>query len=321
MADRAADARAGAPLAPPGTVSEEAPPERRAAPAAPGQDALRRAGAAEAPPGALSPVGSAGGGRPSCGSRGSAASFLPGILRRRSSGSSSCSSVGRWRASAGSGSRRASLGSGATVASDGASPRAAASRVVSQGLPRRRDSRVLSRARLQRAFTTGCDDHSPDTSPMGLPVRRVRSGEDLGGVAAAGSQSSPLWGRFQRSLSPKWRGTDDVRAARSKMSRVRSMFRFGSSPGCPDSPTSPDVDCHGADRGVLATLGKRVGFFSPARNSIHEVTPYATKYGIHPDFFDFTRRGDKRLTDQGIVEQMRRKDEGLDPLKLDDSSP
>jgi hypothetical protein len=94
------------------------------------------------------------------------------------------------------------------------------------------------------------------------------------------------------------------------MRRVRSLLRFGS---------SAEVDCHRRDSGEDVPLKRRVNFSS--QNSAHEVTPYAMKYGVHPEFFFFGRKGDMKLTDSGIMEEMRRKDEGLAPLMLDGDCP
>lgn len=98
------------------------------------------------------------------------------------------------------------------------------------------------------------------------------------------------------------------------MDRFRSLLRFASLPDMPESD--------GTDNEMLESPSKRVGFISPTRSTTFEVTPYARKYGVHPNFFYFTRKGERQLTDSGIVENMRRKDEGLAPLKLDgDPSP
>jgi len=40
-------------------------------------------------------------------------------------------------------------------------------------------------------------------------------------------------------------------------------------------------------------------------NTTHCVTPYGTKYGQHPKFFNFDRNGEMRLTDAGVAEEMR----------------
>ncbi|CAK0908613.1 unnamed protein product [Prorocentrum cordatum] len=61
---------------------------------------------------------------------------------------------------------------------------------------------------------------------------------------------------------------------------------------------------------------KRVLFLPCLVSSTHEVTPYAQKYGIHPRFFVFEKNGDKRLTDSGIKEDIKRIEQGLGPLKL-----
>jgi hypothetical protein len=62
---------------------------------------------------------------------------------------------------------------------------------------------------------------------------------------------------------------------------------------------------------------KSVGFLPSFLNSTHDVTPYARKYGVHPSFFNYDRTGRKRLSDEGIVEDIRRIEGGLGPLKLD----
>ncbi|CAK0831955.1 unnamed protein product, partial [Prorocentrum cordatum] len=62
--------------------------------------------------------------------------------------------------------------------------------------------------------------------------------------------------------------------------------------------------------------GSRVCFPSCFLSSTHDVTPYAEKYGVHPRFFEFDRQGNKRLTDSGIMEDIRRAEKCLSPLKL-----
>lgn len=62
---------------------------------------------------------------------------------------------------------------------------------------------------------------------------------------------------------------------------------------------------------------RRVGFSPSFLNSTHYVTPYASLYGVHPSFFNFGHSGEMRLTESGIAEDMRRHEEGLDPLMLD----
>jgi len=61
---------------------------------------------------------------------------------------------------------------------------------------------------------------------------------------------------------------------------------------------------------------RRVSFSPLLPNSTHDVTPYAKKYGVHPSFFDFDKRGEMRLTDSGIMEDIRRMGKGLGPLRL-----
>jgi hypothetical protein len=62
---------------------------------------------------------------------------------------------------------------------------------------------------------------------------------------------------------------------------------------------------------------RRVGFSPSFLNSAHEVTPYAKEYDVHPSFFNFGRSGTMWLTDSGVAENIRRKEEGLEPLMLD----
>lgn len=58
--------------------------------------------------------------------------------------------------------------------------------------------------------------------------------------------------------------------------------------------------------------------FCPVADAdIYHVTPYSSYYGVHPDFFEFDRQGKMRLTDKGIVENLRCRDEGLPPLELE----
>ncbi|CAK0827473.1 unnamed protein product [Prorocentrum cordatum] len=234
----------------------------------------------------------------------SSAMSLPGILRRVSTGASG-SAVVRLRTTASSTSSSPTESTTPT----------GLSRVASDGCERdmrRKDSTILTRARLQRAYTTGCEGASTDLdlSPLG-PPRKVKSGDSLGSPdlpPRADSASPTLWRRFQRSLSPKSLASPTSRSGRSRgnrLDRVKSLLSFGKSP-VPDDESSESP-----------SPVKRVGFCSPAKNTTHEVTPYARKYGVHPSFFYFSRRGDKQLTDTGIVEEMRRKEEGLAPLKLD----
>jgi hypothetical protein len=62
---------------------------------------------------------------------------------------------------------------------------------------------------------------------------------------------------------------------------------------------------------------RRVGFSPSFLNSAHDVTPYGNEYGVHPSFFNFGRSGTMWLTDSGVAENIRRKEEGLEPLMLD----
>jgi len=43
-------------------------------------------------------------------------------------------------------------------------------------------------------------------------------------------------------------------------------------------------------------------------NREYPVTPYAKKYGIHPNFFHYNRRGEMELNDEGIAEEMRQQE-------------
>ncbi|CAK0819572.1 unnamed protein product [Prorocentrum cordatum] len=63
-------------------------------------------------------------------------------------------------------------------------------------------------------------------------------------------------------------------------------------------------------------LRKRVCFSHEIPDTL-DVTPYSSHYGIHPNFFDFDRDGDMRLTFTGIAEVFRRKEAGLAPLEED----
>lgn len=62
---------------------------------------------------------------------------------------------------------------------------------------------------------------------------------------------------------------------------------------------------------------RRVFFCPISEADIHHVTPYSSYYGVDPKFFEFDRKGKMRLTDEGIVEAFRRRDEGLPPLELE----
>jgi len=41
----------------------------------------------------------------------------------------------------------------------------------------------------------------------------------------------------------------------------------------------------------------------------HDVTPYSEKYGQHPNFFNFSRTGERTLTDAGIADELRKGNE------------
>jgi hypothetical protein len=56
-------------------------------------------------------------------------------------------------------------------------------------------------------------------------------------------------------------------------------------------------------------MRRRVYFCPTPQNSSHVVTPYGKKYGMHPAFFDFDRRGEMQLTDAGVVDEMRQQEE------------
>ncbi|CAK0910224.1 unnamed protein product [Prorocentrum cordatum] len=118
----------------------------------------------------------------------------------------------------------------------------------------------------------------------------------------------------------------------ARVRRAASM-PAGLGGGSPRSPAGP-AECPGAWpagpprlRRAASTAGeerrrrhdsrvKRVLFLPCLLSSTHEVTPYAQKYGVHPRFFVFEKNGDKRLTDSGIKEDIKRIEQGLGPLKL-----
>jgi hypothetical protein len=49
---------------------------------------------------------------------------------------------------------------------------------------------------------------------------------------------------------------------------------------------------------------KRVSF-SQILPNIHDVTPYAEKYGVHPSFFDFDKRGEMTRRTSGAFGKTR----------------
>lgn len=74
-------------------------------------------------------------------------------------------------------------------------------------------------------------------------------------------------------------------------------------------------------RGVLArgtedaagqAMRRRVYFCPTPQNTTHNVTPYGKKYGKHPSFFDFNRKGEMQLTDAGIAAEMEEQEHGGD---------
>eukprot|EP00928_Gymnodinium_smaydae_P065752 TRINITY_DN48848_c0_g1_i1.p1 TRINITY_DN48848_c0_g1~~TRINITY_DN48848_c0_g1_i1.p1 ORF type:complete len:227 (-),score=20.34 TRINITY_DN48848_c0_g1_i1:70-750(-) len=62
-------------------------------------------------------------------------------------------------------------------------------------------------------------------------------------------------------------------------------------------------------------LRKRVVFCATPQNSHHCITPYSKIYGQHPAFFEFDRKGEMRLNDRGIMEEMRQQ-EHLSRLRI-----
>lgn len=73
------------------------------------------------------------------------------------------------------------------------------------------------------------------------------------------------------------------------------------------SQASSQRPCVGEVEGQA--LRRRVYFCPTPKNSTHAVTPYGVKYGKHPSFFDFNRRGEMQLTDAGVSDEMKKDEE------------
>lgn len=56
-------------------------------------------------------------------------------------------------------------------------------------------------------------------------------------------------------------------------------------------------------------MRRRVYFCPTPMNSHHAVTPYGLKYGKHPSFFDFNRRGEMQLNDAGVSDEIKKDEE------------
>mmetsp|Transcript_114860 Transcript_114860/g.245215 ORF Transcript_114860/g.245215 Transcript_114860/m.245215 type:complete len:234 (-) Transcript_114860:133-834(-) len=49
-----------------------------------------------------------------------------------------------------------------------------------------------------------------------------------------------------------------------------------------------------------------IAFCETPNNTVHPITPYSKVYGKHPRFFDYNRKGEMQLNDEGIAEQWNR---------------
>lgn len=58
-------------------------------------------------------------------------------------------------------------------------------------------------------------------------------------------------------------------------------------------------------------MRRRVSW-SALLTSSHTITPYGVKYGKHPSFFEFNRKGEMQLTDDGVADEIRQNEERLD---------
>lgn len=79
---------------------------------------------------------------------------------------------------------------------------------------------------------------------------------------------------------------------------------------CSGSPTAPQKSS--ADRQAEAggqAMRRRVNFCPTPMNSSHAITPYGLKYGKHPSFFEFNRKGEMQLTDAGVSDEIRQAEE------------
>ncbi|CAK0833157.1 unnamed protein product [Prorocentrum cordatum] len=72
----------------------------------------------------------------------------------------------------------------------------------------------------------------------------------------------------------------------------------------------------GATGDVRDGQPRHVSFSTSPLDGVYDVTPYARKYGVHPSFFDFDRKGEMKLTEEGVLEDLRRTGECRQRLKL-----
>eukprot|EP00929_Paragymnodinium_shiwhaense_P036075 TRINITY_DN19385_c0_g1_i1.p2 TRINITY_DN19385_c0_g1~~TRINITY_DN19385_c0_g1_i1.p2 ORF type:complete len:209 (+),score=33.83 TRINITY_DN19385_c0_g1_i1:105-731(+) len=68
-------------------------------------------------------------------------------------------------------------------------------------------------------------------------------------------------------------------------------------------------------------LRRRVVFCPTPMNSTHAITPYANVYGKHPRYFDFDRKGEMRLNDAGLYEEMRQREQLMVMNQIADMCP
>lgn len=89
-------------------------------------------------------------------------------------------------------------------------------------------------------------------------------------------------------------------------------------PGLTRHQSSPSL---AASPVAAAMLRRRVVFCPTPQNSTHVITPYASVYGRHPRFFDFDRKGEMRLNDEGLFEEMRQQEKLILMNQIVDMSP
>lgn len=126
-------------------------------------------------------------------------------------------------------------------------------------------------------------------SPQGGRPISVRSGPRF-----SGSNSPKLGGNRLSSTCPEF-----ALANASRASFILTPTNIKLDETQRSSSTSSLMDAAGQ------AIRRRVNFCPTPNNTSHDVTPYGRKYGKHPKFFNFDRKGEMQLTNQGVIQEMR----------------
>lgn len=152
-----------------------------------------------------------------------------------------------------------------------------------------------------------------------LPMRSSSAGSLVSGVGSGLRRRNPVDAGFRSSICgrPGWpkRCSSDAFASqsaqglsqvwqpsqpRSPLVAAGSLAAEGCSPrsGCesPSAAMSRSLSSPAAWSEIRVTFRRRV--------STHSITPYSEVYGQHPNFFDFTRKGERVQTDAGAADEL-----------------